>query len=252
MHRFFISSSDILTDEHAFIRSPDLHSQWTRVLRFQKGESVILLDNTGFEYEAVISEMSLKEILCEILQKRRCPASTEPSFRLIAAQSLLKNSEKFEWVLQKGTELGISRFIPLITDRTEQRFLRRRERLEKILRESAEQSGRGRIPVLDEPMRFEEVLEKYFDVFIAHPAADLKFSELKFSDFKKQFLEKAQKNFFSEISFCVGPEGGFSDREIEYARKKNAHIFSLGKRILRSETAPLVLATLIGEWAGEF
>lgn len=247
MHRFFISSSDILTDEHAFIRSPDLRSQWTRVLRFQKGESLVLLDNTGFEYEAVIIEMNSKEILCEILKKEKCLASAEPSFRLIAAQSLLKNPEKFEWVLQKGTELGIAEFIPLITDRTEQRFLRRRERLEKILKESAEQSGCGRIPVLDEPMRFEEVLEKYAFVLIPHPAA-----ELKFSEFKKLFLEKAQKKFFSEICFCVGPEGGFSDREIEYAKIKNAYIFSLGKRILRSETAPIVLATLIGEWAVEF
>lgn len=247
MHRFFVSELDPVNDIQALICSEDLMHQFTKVLRFAKGEKVVLLNNSGFEFVVELQDFSSKKILGKVLSKKFC--ETELPMRLVIVQAILKNMERFEWMLQKGTELGVSAFVPLISDRTERKALGKLERLHRILKEAAEQSGRGKVPELLEEKKFEKIFnEGEGKLFVLpHPGA-----EQKFSDFCREKLIKDNGEKFSgELIICVGPEGGFTDREIEIAKSKGAHIVSLGSRILRAETVALVMGSIAAGVMGE-
>ncbi len=259
MHRFFVSQLDPVDDAQALICSDELLHQFTKVLRFGRGEKVILLNNSGYEFVVELQDFSAKRILGKVLSKKFC--ETELAVRLVVAQAILKNMERLEWMLQKGTELGVSAFIPLITDRTERKALGKIERLGRILKEAAEQSGRGKVPELLEERKFEKIFlsdaeqEHALDygeegerlIVVPHPGV-----EQKFSDFcKGKLVKKDGGKFSGELVICVGPEGGFTDREIEIAKSRGAHIVSLGSRILRAETVAMAMATIVAEAMGE-
>jgi len=246
MHRFFVSQLDVVDDVQALICSEDLVHQFTKVLRFGKGEQVILLDGKGKEFLVELQEFGSKKIIAKVLSQKKC--ETELPIKLVVAQALLKNMERFEWMLQKGTELGVGAFVPLISDRTERKVLGKIERLQRILKEAAEQSGRGKVSELLAERKFEKIFGEAGEkiIVVPHPAAKMKFSE-----FCRKKLEKGVENFSCEMWICVGPEGGFTDREIKLAEENGAVIVSLGSRILRAETVALVMATVVSEALGE-
>lgn len=201
-----------------------------RVLRMKVSEKAVFLDNTGFEYEAAISKLSEKFGEAKILEKRK--NSAEPEIFLTLYQALPKKRELFEWVLQKGTEIGVSAFVPLITERTERGEIGKPERLQRILQEAAEQCGRGKIPTLLPAVSFNEMLNN------AHaPLKILLHTNVTMS------LSKGEQSL--NISLAVGPEGGFSEQEAELAKKHGWEIASLGPRILRTETAGMAGASLL-------
>jgi len=239
MHRFFVSQLDVVDDVQALICSEDLVHQFTKVLRFGKGEQVILLDGKGKEFLVELQELGSKKIIAKVLSQKKC--ETELPIKLVVAQSLLKNFERFEWVLQKGTELGVSVFVPMITDRTERKFAGKTERMQRILKEAAEQSGRGMVPEICEPMSFEEILKKWKFILMPELAAGH-----GLIDFLKKFDSKVSMP--GEILICVGPEGGFSEREVEMAKRADVKLVFLGKRTLRSETASILTAGMVAQW----
>ncbi len=240
MHRFFIKAEDVVNDREFRVGSSELLNQWRKVLRFEIGERIILLDGFGREYKGEITEITNREIIGAVHESS--PVDRESRVAITLAQSLLKHADKFEWVLQKGTELGVVAFLPLITERTERTHPPKRERLEKILTEASEQSGRTVIPQLLEGRTYEEVVSSEQLVLIPHPDG-----EESFSAFKKKIGTCPR-----EVTVCIGPEGGFSPEEIALARTQGAHVVSVGGRVLRSETAGIVLATLLNDWAEEF
>lgn len=251
MHRFFISQLDHIDENQALICSDDLLHQFTKVLRFGPGEKVTLFDNSGYEFLVELQSFDSKKIIGKVLEKSFC--KTELPCRLIIALAILKNMERFEWALQKGTELGVSAFIPLITDRTERKVLGKVERLQRILKEAAEQSGRGKVPELLEACKFEKILkddgvqkEKSL-IIVPHPGVEQKFSEFC----KKNLSGENGQKFSGEIVVCVGPEGGFTDKEIQFAEKEEVKLVSLGDRILRAETVPMVASVLINQCLGD-
>lgn len=235
-HRFFLKDQDFLDRSIFVVESEDLIHQWMKVLRFRVGESVILFNGNGEESVCEIVSMTPRAIQGKVLSHRLC--DTELPERLILAQSILKNPDKFEWVLQKGTELGISEFYPLITRRTERESLNKLDRLQRILVEAAEQSGRAIVPVLHEPISFEKFLKlefidkKQVELIVPHLVADGRIADLPLNSEKR-------------IAVCVGPEGGFEDAEMLAAKNAGAMLVTLGKRVLRSETAALSAATLL-------
>lgn len=248
MHRFFISQSDHINDEQLLVCSDYLINQFLKVLRFDVGEKIVVFDGSDYEWEVELTDLGGKKIIGRVIEKRLC--DTELPVRLVIAQAILKNMERFEFVLQKGTELGVSAFVPLVTDRTERKVLGKIERLQRILKEAAEQSGRGKVPELLSECKF----EKFFGglgggsvvggrdngrlVIVPHPGADIKFSDLM----------KKYGKLPDEIFVCVGPEGGFTEREIKIAEESGAKLVSLGPRILRAETAAIVVAAMVGGW----
>jgi len=152
MNRFFVSKSD-LHGEQVVLGRRQAH-QIRNVLRMKTGDPLIVLDNAGFEYEAALTELRKDTAVAQIIEKR--PAPAEPSVRLTLYQSLLAR-DKFELLLQKCTEIGVARFVPVITERsivrnTDTVTPKKLARWRRILTEAAEQSHRGRIPELDQPV----------------------------------------------------------------------------------------------------
>lgn len=193
------------------------------------------LDNTGFEFLCELKNLDDNCAEAETIEKRLNQA--EPAIFAALYQAMPKKMDLFELILQKCTEIGISEFVPVISEFCEREFLSKRERLEKILREAAEQCERGKIPVLRKEINFIEALN----------ADDLKYPVLLHSRGQNLSLfsqaEKVRETKKCEL--FIGPEGGFSQQEVEAARNKGFHICSLGPRILRTETAAITAASLV-------
>ena len=232
--RFFVPPGSII-DQNFTLRDPDTVHQIRKVLRLKTSEEITLLDNSGFEFPAEIQEISRHQVILKILEKHQNTA--EPELKINLFQALPSSTAKFEEILKHATEVGVSGFSPIISERSESRKLRNTERLEKILKEAAEQSERGRIPTLAEPIKFAKIWNE--------PPAGLNLIADSFShepllrELLPEIREVAVTNIF------VGPEGGFSEREIEIAQKSSAQTFSLGPRILRTETAGVAIASAI-------
>lgn len=231
LHRFFIDPSSI-GDTYATITDPNQVQQISKVLRMKVGTFVILLDNSGNEFDAEIVEISRKKIVFAPGKKRACVGEPEVMIRLF--QGLPKQPSKFEEVLKHGTELGVAEFYPLLTQNCEAQELRKRERMEHILKEAAEQSERGRIPVLGEEVRFELVLEHGWPPELGADVTLLAY-ERETSTLLSDVIR--QLGSPTTINLVIGPEGGFTEEEIALARERHFMIFGLGPRILRTETA---------------
>lgn len=233
MQHFFIDSP--ITGEKLNIKDPRIVHQMERVLRMRSGERFIALDGSGFEYECAVTRLEKDFVEAEILHKKMNEA--EPSVRITLFQALPKKMELFEWVLQKGTEIGVSEFAPIITERTERSEITKPERLEKILMEAAEQSERGKLPRLGEVQKFEDAvrtaMQKSGASFLLHGRGDYPL-----------FSPLVREKDIDHINLFIGPEGGFSESEIEFAKKNDVKIAALGKRVLRTETAGIVAAAL--------
>ncbi len=210
------------------ISDRDFWHQVKNVLRLGLGEEIILVSG-GQEARARITEYGKNFILAEILSVKE--NSSEPKRPVILYCSILKR-ENFELVVQKATEVGVSAIVPLICERTIKTGLKY-DRLRKIIKEAAEQSGRGVVPGLLEAVSFRDAVDDVkenstnilFDSSGANPAV--------------AGLAPA-----GQIRVFIGPEGGWSDFEIDLARQRRFKILSLGKLILRAETAAVVAAYL--------
>lgn len=222
--RFFVPS-DSFFDDHFEVTDPGLCHQLTRVLRMEIGDEIILCDGMGLEYQGIIETFNPKKVSGKIVSKSK--NENEPEKTVVLYQAMPKKMELFELVLQKGTEIGVKKFVPLITERTERLELSKLDRLHAILKEAAEQSGRALIPELLPAVQFKDaIMEKMDGGKIVFDPSGEPFSKLTGDE--------------SRIRLFVGPEGGFSKLEIELAKKSGAKIISLGKLTLRTETAGIV------------
>lgn len=241
MHRFFLTDSPIHATQ-AVDLTPLVY-QLTKVLRLQPDTEIMLLDNKGNEFVVRITVLQKKYARGEIVASRRNRA--EPSKAITLYQCSLK-ADKFEWVLQKGTELGVSTFVPVISQRSIVRpaaaLTKKYERWQNIIREAAEQCGRGLLPQLADPLDWDEA--------IAHAAE---------STVRLLPWETEQQNAptlttptlrtaitdATAISLLIGPEGGIVPEEAAAAQAAGWQYVSLGPRILRAETAALAAVTLL-------
>jgi 16S rRNA (uracil1498-N3)-methyltransferase len=203
------------------------------VLRLRKGEKVVIFDGSGSELVVELTLVSKGKVEWKVLEEKQ--NESESKIKINLHQALPKNPEKFEMVLQKGTEVGVVRFVPLITARTERQSLNKIERLKRILKEAAEQSGRGIVPELCEIVEFGKVLKNVPEGLnvLAHPTGE-------------KSLKEVCENLGGIVNIFIGPEGGFTENEVSDAAKAGFEIVSLGKRILRAETAGVIMAGFIG------
>jgi 16S rRNA (uracil1498-N3)-methyltransferase len=240
MDRFFLTDRTIQL--HQLIDLSSLAHQLYSVLRLQPGAQIHLLDGQGSEF--VVEIRSLNRTQATGLPLFHQFAKSEPSIHLTLYQCSLK-ADKFEWVLQKATELGVARIVPVISDRSIVRpataLLKKYERWQSILREAAEQSRRGHIPELSAPLDWPAAIQ--------HRAALclLPWEGVGSAESGVRIADVVRSLQPASINLLIGPEGGITSHEAATAQAAGWQLASLGARILRAETAALVGITVVME-----
>jgi len=225
LHRFYIEQKIGEAGEITLTDSELIH-QMVNVFRFGTGDKVILFDGSGFEYECEIVNLSKKNISVKILS-HSAKASRDKNISLFL--SLIKKSN-FELAAEKCTEVGVAEIHPIISERSEKKDLNI-ERLNKIVKEASEQSGRVTLPKVFEIKSLEEAVTQAVaegrECVVFDPSGE-----------KHNLV--SQKN----IAIFIGPEGGWSEKELNLFRQNNFKVISMGENILRAETAAVVGSSL--------
>ena len=239
MRYFFIRQSD-LAGSKAVVKGSDAH-HIKNVLRFKPGDKIGLFDGMGLNYETRILTVLPKSIEVSII--RSFTSNTESNVNITVAQALLKD-RKMDLLIRQLTELGITRWIPFVATRSvprpdQKRLFTRTERWKKIAQEAVKQCKRCRSPEIGAAVTFEEVLD-------AGKGRDLKivFWEEESTPVNKDILVSNLRPP-EKIFILLGPEGGFTSKEVESAKASGFITAALGPRILRAETATIAACTLL-------
>lgn len=240
-YRFFVPPGSF-SGEAVRVADADLARQLGRVLRLGPGDRVLFLDGSGDACEVELAEVGREVVAGRVLGREHV---AEPAVALALYVALLR-PERFEWVLQKGTELGASRFVPVLFARSlpaERAEGRRGERWQRIIREAAEQCGRGRLPALAAPLSFAEACAE---------AAAAELPLILWEGAAPPLRELLRRGPApASVALLSGPEGGVAPEELTAAGEHGIMPVSLGPRILRAETAPIAAAAaLFYEWEG--
>lgn len=249
MTRIFLPP-EIFTSENLVITG-DQARHLSLVLRVRPGDTFIALDGNGHKYNCSIISAHKKEIKAEIVSKSSYSAESPVSITL--AQGIPKG-DKMDLIIQKATELGVKKIIPLITERVEVRHTGKVARWNKIAHAASEQSGRDIMPDVSEPVSLDEFLSRQISPSARGYINDIKGVELEshigiiFSAHQREkglrWILTGLKNM-RHATIIVGPEGGFSKEEVNAAIEKGFIEASLGPRILRTETAPIAAISII-------
>jgi 16S rRNA (uracil1498-N3)-methyltransferase len=247
--RFYAAPSGFAPDKKSVRLSAEEAKHARNVLRLQRGDEVWVFDGEGREYRCVISQIDRESAELDLIEQVE-PASPESPLHLTLAVALLKG-EKFDLLVQKTTELGASRIIPVVTARADVRirdaddWRRRVTRWERIALEAAKQSGRARLMEVSEPVAFDSlIMDRAHD-------GDL---SLMFAEHAGTSLDELLTSLHSrpaKLIALVGSEGGWTDEEIGDALDAGWKIVTLGGRILRAETAAIVVAALLQHRFGD-
>lgn len=244
--RFYIEPPALAADR--VVLEGALAHRLSRVLRLHAGDEIALFDGSGDEARVRLDDVGDRRIAAVVLDRYAAPP--EPHVRVHLYQSITKG-ERFEWLLEKGTEIGVAGFVPLITARAVVKTPEggnKSERWHRIVVEAAEQCGRGAVPGIGAPQRFGDaiasagglILLPYEDAGGAAPNIQAALA----AEIDALFA-------LGEVSVLIGPEGGYEPAEVEQATAAGATVVTIGDRVLRSETAGLVAATLVLHAVGE-
>lgn len=260
MHRFFVPP-DWLTSDEVVLRGSVVH-QIRNVLRLRAGEEIMVLDNSGWQHRVHLTLVDRDEVRGRIVRKTL--AASEPRTKITLYQAVLKG-KSFEFVLQKGTEIGVVAFVPVVSQRTIIASLDnvssdRLARWQRIIQEAAEQSGRGRVPELQGAVMLRQAWEAASQggvTLVANPVEREEESEdgrlgpktgtgvgdVISMPLRRALGERRSPPF--SVNLFIGPEGGFTGREIAEGSRYGALPVALGPRILRAETAGIVAVAAI-------
>ena len=236
MHRFYLPIS--LEGQDRFeITDPGVAHQMMRVLRMKVGDQIVLFNGTGVDFLCEIEELEKRRVTGKVVSQERSNAERDVSIHLY--QAVPHTWSKFEDVLKKCTEIGVTDFYPLLTERCETRLKDgeeppKEERLNKIIIEACEQCGASVLPKLHNVIGLESAIKS---------APGLKIMAYECEDVRA--LEDLMPNIKEEVSIFIGPEGGWEAQEAETFQDGNGFTFHLGKRILRTETAPVAVCARI-------
>ena len=247
IYRFFINPHEINWQEKkAAISDSNQAYKISKVLRLRENDQIVLLDGKGLIYNAQIASFYSRGVQCRLLSRRS--VNSEPDLKIAIAQSMLKGP-KFDYALQKGTEIGISEFIPVTTERTVIRIEedgasrdidRKISRYQKIVHDAAEQSERGLVPNVQDIVTLEELCKLNLSSY------DLKLACLERTQTNgiKEVLNSVQDKI-NKVLVLIGPEGGFAEAEVKQVLSSGFTPVSLGKRIYRSETIGIVISSIL-------
>ena len=233
IRRFFVQPTDIV-DNNVRLCGEEFHHA-VKVLRHKVGFKIIVCDNSGNDYYATITEIRKDALTAKIDEVVANDTATSRKFTLYQC---ISRGDRLDFAVQKAVELGVREIVPVISDFSTEKAVNH-DRLTRIISEAAKQCGLAILPTLTAPMTFADAVKRAGDtaiVFYEHEEKVI---------IDKSALPKG------DVGVFVGAEGGFSPEEIEFARQSGARTVSLGKRILRTETATVAALTLTVYLAGE-
>ena len=241
MQKFFVEANQIENNKIIIIGDDVKHI--SNVLRMKINEQVQIGNKETLEnYIAKIFEINKENIILKVVEK--LDSSTESNVNIDLYQGLPK-ADKMEWIIQKTTEIGINKIIPIDMQRCvvkldEKDAKKKIDRWQKVAEGAAKQSKRDKIPKIENKIKLKEVENriKEYDIFL------IAYEEEKENKLKEQIKNIAKKQNYN-IGVLVGPEGGLDIKEVEELKEKGAKAVTLGKRILRTETAPIVIISNI-------
>lgn len=239
MHRFFVPASNIM-DKKVYITDKKELKHMSRVLRLGIGDNVAIFDGEGTEYEVIITETDKDSWTADIINITA--NDNESSIKLCLIQGIAKG-DKMDTIIQKAVEVGIDSIYPVLTEHTVVKLdplkdIKKVERWQSIALEACKQCRRNTIPKIFPVHTYDGVMEK-----IKGKASVMLYEK----EDKLNLKELLKKEVFDtkEIYLLVGPEGGFSNKEVDKARQNGAFVVTMGKRILRTETAAIVGSSII-------
>jgi len=251
MPRIYLPSLSVV-DNRIVLAGEKAHYLFS-VLRCKEGDELVVFSDQGVCFRTAITKADKKEVISEVIAE--LPCDMESPLHITLVQGLLKG-EKMDWVVQKTTELGVRQIIPVITERSQVRETRKAVRWRKIAEEASRQSGRSIVPEVHEPLELNEFLRR--SEFGRHGDAETR-RHGKITGFifwedrgtslsgviKKISVSPGHPFTGSPIHLLIGPEGGFTKGEVALAQEKGYQVVSLGRRILRAETAALSAVALV-------
>jgi 16S rRNA (uracil1498-N3)-methyltransferase len=240
VRRFYVSADAIAGDTVELVGA--VAGRLARVLRARPGDRIVVFTGDGSERVVEVERVSPRSVTGAVIERRS--GLPEPGVRVTLCQSVVKG-ERFEWVLEKGTELGVARFVPLTTGRAVVRSEAggaRFQRWRRIIVEATEQCGRCAVPELSAPASLHEALASVVGLVLLPYEGE--------SALGLRSAVRAAKNA-REVSILIGPEGGFAEDEVARAVHAGAKAVSLGRRILRSETAGIAAIAAVMYELGE-
>lgn len=235
MPKFFVSKQQI-ANQITILDEDAKHIK--TVLRAKPGEEMTVCDGEGTDYFCKINAVAEKEILLDILEKKLC--QTEPAVKITLFQGLPK-ADKMDMIIQKCVELGIDSIVPVVTERTivklDKKEQKKIQRWQKIAESAAKQSGRGKIPCIQNVLSFSQAIEE---------SKKLCSAVIPYEKELQRGIKEFVKTFSGDtLGLFIGPEGGFSLEEIQQAKKEGILPITLGKTILRTETAAIVATAIL-------
>ncbi len=240
MHHFFVKENQI--EEKRITLTGDDANHLRKALRGKIGERILISGENGLEYTCEICQIGEEKVEAEILWKEA--ADRELPVKIHLFQGLPKG-DKMEWVIQKAVELGAYEIIPVATKRSvvkldEKKGLHKRERWQAISESAAKQSKRSVIPRVKGPVSFAEAIQtaKELDMIL------FPYELAEGMEYTRDILNQVKNK--CSIGVFIGPEGGFDEGEAAMAKQEGAGLITLGKRILRTETAGLYLLSVLG------
>ena len=242
MPRFFIEPKDVSVGDKITVVGEDArHISFS--LRAKPGEEYVLCDTCNYEYICRITEITSETVELELLEKKPCEA--EPDVKVTLYQALIKG-DKFDAVVQKAVELGVHRIVPVISERCVSRpdakqLEKKIERWQKISKAAAMQCARSYVPEIAPAVDYKIAVEQIKEANCGFLCYEAEPHEPMKAIFERCSSEKKALSY----SFFVGPEGGISAKEAELAKNSGLPLASLGKRILRTETAPVCVISAI-------
>lgn len=240
MHRFYVGTENI-EDNRIVITGSDVN-HIKNVLRLNKGEKIVICDGQGQDYYCIIDNVAKEQVIAVIEDKQK--ANTELRTKIYLFQGLPKK-DKMEFIVQKAVELGVYEIVPVKMKRTivkidnEKKERTKLNRWQTIANEASKQSRRGILPNVHEIVSYKEAIDM---------AKELEYVILPYElaedmEYTRKSIEEASK--CSSIGIFIGPEGGFDEEEVSFAKEIGIKTITLGNRILRTETAGLTALAML-------
>ena len=227
MDRFFYAPPEAFSENGEIILPPDEAKHAVKVLRLQSRDVVTVVNGQGLAAKVQIVQVGQREVLGHVISTDHNLG--EPLHTLTIGLALLNQHRRYELFLEKAVELGVTEIIPLITDRTQSRTWRE-DRAVQVMIAAMKQSRRSKLPILHSVTSFKNVAHE--STFIADPNADVS-------------ILQGIKSMGDSMTFLIGPEGGFTDQERQFAMDHGGSLIRLGPRSLRAETAAICCASSV-------